>query len=152
MKIHYVYKLTHIHTNEFYFGSRTTNNKALFDEYYGSGKWKPNKELLKKEIIKEDFTNKNSAVEFESNLISEHITNPLNRNYHIPNSGFHREGSAGMLFRDIKTLYTMAEKVGVEIKSKWGLDEQELIYELLQKEKTLNDKQRGFNITIAKCN
>jgi hypothetical protein len=46
----------------------------------------------------------------------------------------------------------MAEKVGVEIKSKWGLDEQELVYELLQNEKTLNDKQRGFNITIAKCN
>lgn len=90
---HYVYRITDIDTNEFYFGSRTHENPEM-DNYMGSMKiWRPkNKKSLIKEIIKDDFLCREDAIEFESMLIEEYINDKFNRNYHIPNKGFHVTG------------------------------------------------------------
>ena len=52
---HYVYKLEHIETKEFYVGSRTSKLHPSLDVYLGSMKtWKPDKTKLKKtRIIRE---------------------------------------------------------------------------------------------------
>ena len=36
---HYVYKLTHCETNEFYIGVRSCYSKPREDKYFGSGRW-----------------------------------------------------------------------------------------------------------------
>jgi hypothetical protein len=88
MKTHYVYKLENPATKEFYYGSRTCECNPHVDVYMGSmTRWKPNKKKLVKTIVKSDFENRMIATEFEASLIAEHIKNPLNRNYHIPNNG-----------------------------------------------------------------
>jgi hypothetical protein len=89
-----VYKITDIQTGEFYIGSRTCKCNPNDDDYMGSYyTWKPgNTDYLVKEIIKYDFDNRNDAVMYEANLIKLHIDDVLNRNYHIPNSGFHAYG------------------------------------------------------------
>lgn len=90
MKTHYVYKLEHPITKEYYFGSRTCEKDPHEDNYMGSMvSWQPNKNELVKTIIKSDFENRDTATEYEAELITEHINNSLNRNYHIPNKGFH---------------------------------------------------------------
>jgi hypothetical protein len=91
---HYVYKITDIKTNEFYIGSRSCSCNPKNDSYMGSMKqWKPNDaDNLIKEIIKSDFTNREDAIQYESNLISQFINDKLNRNYHIPTKGFHVAG------------------------------------------------------------
>jgi|LauGreDrversion4_2_1035121.scaffolds.fasta_scaffold96061_1 hypothetical protein len=87
---HYVYKLQHIETGEFYIGSRSSKNHPTMDTYMGSMKtWKPDKQKLIKTILKSDFPDRESAILFESNEIINNIDNSLNRNYHIPSSGFH---------------------------------------------------------------
>lgn len=54
--------------------------------------WNPKKSELIKTIIKDDFKTREEAMEFESNIIENHIDDELNENYHIPNKGFHTHG------------------------------------------------------------
>lgn len=129
MKTYYAYKITDKNTGEFYYGSRSYEGDIENDTYMGSMvTWKPNEENLIKEIIRSDFKNRDELLEFESNLISKHIKNPLNRNYHIPSKTFHNDGSEGMLFKNRKILLEKAKEYGVEIKSRWGIEEQEELY------------------------
>jgi hypothetical protein len=89
---HYVYKLTEESTGNFYYGSRTCRCHPNDDSYMGSMfTWKPNKKLLKKEIIKSDFNSREDAIVEESELIQNSIKNPLNKNFHIPNKGFYNK-------------------------------------------------------------
>jgi len=91
---HYVYRLDDPITNEFYIGSRSCNCKIEDDGYTGSYKtWKPeDKSRLIKTVLKSDFKNRETTIKYESILIKEVIDNELNRNYHIPNKGFHATG------------------------------------------------------------
>lgn len=90
----YVYKLEHIETKEFYFGSRGC--KCLPEEdvkYMGSmHTWKPDKSKLIKIIIETNFETRTDALIYEASLIKENIDNDLNRNYHIPNTGYRSDG------------------------------------------------------------
>ena len=92
---HYVYKLLDTITNEFYYGSRSYNGNPYDDIYMGSyTKWNPiDKSRLEKTIIKSNFKNRESCIKYEAKLITENIDNVLNRNYHIPNTGYHTAGS-----------------------------------------------------------
>ena len=91
---HYVYKLEHIETGEFYIGSRSSKKHPSLDNYLGSMKvWNPDKTKLKKIILKDDFIDRDSAIIFESQEIISNIENNLNRNYHIPSIGFHTNGT-----------------------------------------------------------
>lgn len=91
---HYVYKLVHIDTGEFYYGSRSCKCKPSDDvKYKGSMvAWKPNKDKLTKYMIKDGFISRDSAIEYETKLIQDSIDDVLNRNYHIPGKGFHTVG------------------------------------------------------------
>jgi hypothetical protein len=90
---HYVYKIIDKTTNEYYFGSRSCNCLAKDDVYMGSMKvWKPKSDNLIKEILNDTFSDRISAMEYESNIIKLHIKDSLNQNYHIPTSGFHTNG------------------------------------------------------------
>jgi len=107
MKFYYVYKLTDPITKEFYIGSRECKCDPYKDPYKGSmSTWKPeNKERLDKEILCMDFKDRTSAIAYESILIRENITDPLNQNYHIPSENFHCSGTVvvsdqfGKIFR-----------------------------------------------------
>jgi hypothetical protein len=89
---HYVYKLTEESTGYFYYGSRSCRCEPIDDLYMGSMcRWKPNKKLLKKEIINYTFISREEAIIEESKLILENIKNPLNMNFHIPNKGFYNK-------------------------------------------------------------
>jgi len=92
---HYVYRLDDPITNEFYIGSRSCNCNIDDDTYMGSYyTWKPeDKSRLIKTILKSDFGEIENCVNYEAELIREYIDDDLNRNYYIPNSGFHRLGS-----------------------------------------------------------
>ncbi|MCK9575610.1 MAG: hypothetical protein M0R51_06595 [Clostridia bacterium] len=90
---HYVYKVIHIETKQFYIGSRSSKVHPTLDSYLGSMKtWKPDKTKLKKEIIKDDFNCREDAIKFEAEEITKFIHNPLNENYHVPNKGYHTVG------------------------------------------------------------
>lgn len=92
MIYHYVYKLTEESTGNFYYGSRSCSCEIIDDLYMGSMiTWKPDKKLLKKEIIRYDFETREDAIIKESELILENIKNPLNMNFHIPNKGFYNK-------------------------------------------------------------
>ena len=93
-KFFYVYKLEHVETKEFYFGSRTCNCLPELDiKYLGSMiTWKPDKTKLIKTIIKKDFNTYNQLIRYESNIIKKHINNSLNRNYNIPTLKYHTFG------------------------------------------------------------
>jgi hypothetical protein len=119
---HYVYRLDHLETNEYYFGSRSSEMHPSLDPYMGSmKKWKPDKAKLRKTTIKDDFKTRIDAILFESNLISNHINNELNRNYHIPPHKFYSLGfvsvkdSAGNVLTVLKTdpKFLSGELVGV---------------------------------------
>lgn len=87
---HYTYKLTHIETKEYYFGSRSCKVHPLLDEYMGSMiTWKPDKSKLKKELIRFDFNERYECISHERDLIIEHKNDPLNKNANIPGLGFH---------------------------------------------------------------
>ena len=90
---HYVYKITDSKTGQYYFGSRSHKNPKN-DEYMGSMKrWTPEDEnRLLKEIIRDDFKTRDDAIEYESDIIQEHIDDELNENYHIPIKGFSMYG------------------------------------------------------------
>jgi len=132
-KTFYAYKIIDKTTNEFYYGSRSCYGNPTDDNSYMGSMvtWKPNKENLIKEILKDDFNSRDELMEYESNIIKENINNPLNRNYHIPNEGFHVDGSVGRLYKTKKILLEKAKQAGVEIKSKWGIEEQQKIDDIL---------------------
>lgn len=90
----YIYKIEHIETKEFYFGSRGCKCKPDEDKkYLGSMYvWKPDKNKLTKTIISNKFKTRDDALIEEANLIKKNINNPLNRNYHIPYKGYHTTG------------------------------------------------------------
>jgi len=86
---HYVYKIIDKKTKEFYIGSRSCKCNVDDDNYLGSPiHWKPNKNRLQKEIIKDNFINRKGAFKYEAALIIKNLDNPLNMNYHIPGIGF----------------------------------------------------------------
>lgn len=86
---HYVYKLINPLTEEFYIGVRSCNGSADDDSYMGSMyTWKVDKGILVKIIIDDTFRTRLEANAREKELISENISNRLNRNYHIPQVGF----------------------------------------------------------------
>ncbi|MCK9576040.1 MAG: hypothetical protein WC979_00575 [Candidatus Pacearchaeota archaeon] len=92
---HYVYRIEHIETKQFYIGSRSSKVHPRLDNYLGSmSVWKPDKTKLKKEILKDDFICREDAIKFESDEIAKFIDDPLNENYYIPNKGFHTVGTA----------------------------------------------------------
>ena len=82
---HYVYKVTEKLTGEFYIGSRSCKCNTHEDSYMGSMiTWKPNKANLHKEILCSTFDSRHDANLYEIKLITEFITDKLNRNFHIP--------------------------------------------------------------------
>jgi hypothetical protein len=86
---HYVYKIEHITTGEFYIGSRSSKVHPSLDNYLGSPKtWKPDSTKLIKKILGENFSSRREALKFESDEIKKVIKHKLNRNYHIPDKGF----------------------------------------------------------------
>lgn len=90
---HYVYRLDHLETNEFYIGSRTSKVHPSLDPYMGSmHTWKPDKNKLKKTILRDDFLDRESAILFEADEIAKVIDEDLNRNYHIPPKKYHTVG------------------------------------------------------------
>ena len=156
-KTYYAYKVTDKTTHEFYYGSRSCFGNATDDtEYMGSMKtWNPNKSNLVKEILRDDFSSRDDLMKFENHIIQENINNPLNRNYHIPSIGFHKDGSTGMLYKNRKILLEKAKQAGIDVKSKWGLDEQEEIYKKLNgitKNENTNSKEVGIKISYIKLN
>ena len=69
---YYVYKLEHVETGEFYYGSRKTKKAIELDKYMGSMiTWKPNKNKLIKTIIKSDFNNYKDMILYECKMIKE---------------------------------------------------------------------------------
>ena len=95
---HYVYKLEHMETREFYIGSRSCKCHPSMDSYKGSMlTWKADKNKLIKTIIKEDFSNRSEANLYESELIRKFIDGPLNMNFHIPGEKFHTVGMASVI-------------------------------------------------------
>lgn len=144
---HYVYKLTHIETNEFYIGSRTSKNNPKLDKYLGSMKtWKPDKTKLVKEILKDDFLNREDANIYESKLIREMITYELNRNYSIPDKSFFIIGPE--VFKNIK--HQQGEK-NTQFGTKWitnGTDSRKIKHD----EELPNNWQFGrkFNVKCKK--
>lgn len=150
-KTFYAYKVTDKTTNEFYYGSRSCYGNPNTDAYMGSMvTWKPNKKNLIKEIIKDDFNSRDELMQFESTIIKENINNPLNRNYHIPNKGFHTDGSAGRLYKTQKILLEKAKQAGVEIESKWGIEEQQKIDDILNNKNTSPYNGTGIRIYHVK--
>jgi hypothetical protein len=88
-EFHYVYKLTNPTSGEFYYGSRTCKCNPNDDTYMGSMvSWKVDKSILIKEIVDDSFESRNQALEYEANIIKQHIKNKLNRNYNIPGNEF----------------------------------------------------------------
>jgi hypothetical protein len=102
---YYVYKLEHLETGEYYIGSRGCEIEPNLDfNYLGSMHvWTPDKSKLIKTILSKYFPNRESAYEYEAKLISEGINDNLNRNYHIPNKGFHVEGLVSVKDKNGKT-------------------------------------------------
>ena len=104
---HYVYKLEHIETSEFYIGSRSCKCHPTLDSYKGSMMtWKPDKNMLKKTIIRDDFKNRDDAMKFESETILNNIKNPLNMNFSIPGKNFHCVGMLTVRDPEGKTFLT----------------------------------------------
>ena len=90
---HYTYKLEHLETGEFYFGSRSSKIHPSIDSYLGSMRnWRPDKSKLIKTIIRYDFQNREDCILSERELILEHRKDSLNRNRHIPGVGFNTVG------------------------------------------------------------
>lgn len=106
MKNYYVYKVEDFETGQFYIGSRGCICNPEEDvKYFGSmSVWKPNKAKLIKTILFNNFNTREDALNKEADLIKENIDNPLNRNYHIPNKGYHVNGMMTAIDRDGNTL------------------------------------------------
>lgn len=93
-KYHYVYKLTDITTNEFYYGSRSCDHSPDEDsDYMGSMvTWNPVKENLVKDLIEINFNTRDDAMLYENEIIKKYINDELNRNYATPYGKFYRLG------------------------------------------------------------
>lgn len=90
---HYVYRLEHTETLEYYIGSRSSKLHPTIDKYMGSMRtWKPDKTKLSKTILEMNFSDRDSANGYERRLIIESVADPLNRNKNIPGIGFHTAG------------------------------------------------------------
>ena len=101
---HYVYRLDHLETGEFYIGSRSSKVHHSLDSYMGSmSVWRPDKTKLKKIILKDDFVNRDDAMQFEAYIIKQFINDNLNRNYYIPGNGFHTVGQVTVIDKDGNT-------------------------------------------------
>lgn len=109
LKYYYVYKLIHKETGEFYFGSRGSKYHPSMDKYMGSMcAWNPDKTKLIKTILKDDFKTRNEATLFEVELITKHINDKLNRNYHIPSNNFYTVGRINVKDKNGKTMSVMS--------------------------------------------
>jgi len=150
MKLHYVYKLENPNTKEFYFGSRSCDCNPIDDEYMGSmTAWVVDKNILEKIIVKSNFKNRTDAVLFESELIKNHINDSLNRNYHIPNENFHKDGSSSNPFTHTKKMWEYLNKYNIPCKTKYGEDVDWL--EALNNPEFYNEvKVRKFRFKISK--
>lgn len=103
---HYVYKLIHTETKQYYIGSRTSRVLPADDNYLGSMcVWKPDKSKLSKKILKDDFKTRDEALLYESKLIEDSIEDPLNENYYIPTKGFHTHGKCVVKDQDGKVYH-----------------------------------------------
>ena len=101
-KIHYVYRLEHLDTKEYYIGSRTCEVHPTLDSYMGSMlSWKPDKKRLKKTIILSDFKSREECMLFERTLIIQSYKDVLNKNAHIPGVGF--ETTNTVVVKDVDT-------------------------------------------------
>lgn len=128
---HYVYSLEDIETKEFYFGSRSCKCKPEKDNYMGSPVvWKPNKNNLKKTILRKNFKSRKEATRCESVFIRKFVKHPLNRNYHIPKGSGFKVGisrtqktkdkiSKALLGRDFKLSKEHLEKMREGASSKY---------------------------------
>jgi hypothetical protein len=83
---------------EFYIGSRTCKCHPTMDNYKGSMMtWKPDRNMLRKFILADNFTTRKEAMIFEANLIVKNINNPLNMNFSIPGKNFHTVGMCSVV-------------------------------------------------------
>ena len=87
----YIYRLDHLDTGEFYLGSRKCKCLPIDDiGYMGSMiKWKPDKTRLVKTVIYTEFETYEHLLLTETEIIKANKTNPLNRNYSVPQYNFH---------------------------------------------------------------
>lgn len=79
-KVYYIYKTIDPVTGEFYIGK---HYGYLNDKYKGSGNWvkkHPNKQRLRKEILAQDISSDDYAMQIESVYINMNIANTLNMN------------------------------------------------------------------------
>lgn len=105
---HYTYRLEHIETGEFYYGSRSCKVHPSLDCYMGSMKnWKPDKSKLEKSIIRFDFDSREECIKQERELIIKDRKNVLNRNRHIPGIGFNTAG-LGLFVDDNGKIYRVS--------------------------------------------
>lgn len=85
-------------TLEFYIGSRSCKCHPTMDNYKGSMMtWKPDKHMLVKTIIRDDFHSREQAMILEAELIIQNINNPLNMNFSIPGKTFHTVGMCSVV-------------------------------------------------------
>jgi hypothetical protein len=86
-RVHYVYKLTHPVTGEFYVGKRSFNGHPEMDTYRGSGRWpvamKAEGTCLLREVL-ETFDSDAEAQACELSLIRRADQDPLCRNEDTP--------------------------------------------------------------------
>ena len=130
---HYVYKLEHLETSEFYIGSRSCKCHPTMDNYKGSMlTWKPDKSMLKKIILDDSFKNREEAILFEAEMIIKSINDPLNMNFSIPGKFFHTVGMVTVIDKD--------ENIFLVSKNDERIESGELVY--LWKGKTHTDKAK----------
>jgi hypothetical protein len=90
---HYVYKLEHTETKEYYIGVRSSESLPSLDPYLGSMQtWKPDKNKLVKSILKDNFESREEAMKFERETILLNFEDSLNMNFNIPGENFHTLG------------------------------------------------------------
>ncbi|HXC40827.1 MAG TPA: helix-turn-helix domain-containing protein, partial [Burkholderiales bacterium] len=83
---HYVYRVRHLATGEYYLGVRSTWGEPAHDDaYYGSGQWpirmRREKQPLTKDILA-TFKERRHAEHYETEAILAVMADPLNRNEH----------------------------------------------------------------------
>jgi hypothetical protein len=121
---HYVYKITNVINNKYYFGKHSTND--INDDYYGSGMAmmrahkKYGIENFKKEIIKE-FDTEEDALEYEASIVTESVVadkNSYNLTVGGKGSWFHCNTKE---FRDKNPSKLLGRKLSEEHKKKISL-------------------------------
>ena len=111
---HYVYLLTHIETNEFYIGVRSSKVTPEEDDYIGSMvTWQADKKKLKKETLC-ICVNRRVAEITERALIKEAYGKDLNRNFNF--GGDKREKFLEMQELKSRRVFDMDAEIWKEIK------------------------------------